>query len=139
MINAILDAGVLISGLISSSGSPAHILDALIEGRFDVTVCPMLLAEVRRALGYPRLERYVSSSNADSFIAWIARIAVIHPDPTTIEPVTRDPDDDYLFALARDAHVDMIVSGDADLIDLDEPPTRVLTPRDFLNLLNVQR
>lgn len=139
MINAILDAGVLISGLISSSGSPAHILDALIEGRFDVTVCPMLLAEVRRALGYPRLERYISSSNADAFVAWIARIAVIHPDPTTIEPVTRDPDDDYLFALARDAHVDMIVSGDADLIDLDEPPTRVLTPRDFLNLLNVQR
>lgn len=54
----------------------------------------LLFAEVRRALGYPRLERYVSRSNADSFVAWIARIAIIHPDPTTIEPVTRDPDDD---------------------------------------------
>ena len=50
--------------------------------------------------------------------------------------MTRDPDDDYLFALARDAHVDVIVSGDADLTDLDEPQTRVLTPRDFLNLLD---
>ena len=139
MIQAVLDAGVLISGLISSSGSPAQILAALVEGRFDVVVCPMLLAEVRRALGYPRLERYVTPSNADAFIAWVARIAVIHADPTTIAPVTRDPDDDYLFALARDAHVDMIVSGDADLTDLAEPPTRVLTPRAFLNALNAQR
>ncbi len=138
MINAVLDAGVLISGLISSAGSPAQILDALVEGRFDVTVCPMLLAEVRRALGYPRLERYVSPSDADTFVAWIARVAIIHPDPTAIEPVTRDPDDDYLFALARDSHADMIVSGDADLTDLDEAPTRVLTPRDFLTLLKDQ-
>ncbi|MGZ5214158.1 MAG: putative toxin-antitoxin system toxin component, PIN family [Actinomycetota bacterium] len=139
MINAILDAGVLISGLISSSGGPAQILDALCEGRFDVTVCPMLLAGVRRALGYPRLERYVSPSNADAFVAWIARVAVIHPDPTAIEPVTRDPNDDYLFALARGAHVDMIVSGDADLTDPDEAPIRILTPRAFLNLLDAQR
>ena len=139
MIQALLDAGVLISGLISSSGAPAQILDALVEGRFDVVVCPMLLAEVRRALGYPRLKRYVTPSNADAFVAWIARVAVIHADPTTIAPVTRDPDDDYLFALARDAHVDVIVSGDADLTDLDEPPARVLSPRDFLNRLNDQR
>lgn len=138
MINAVLDAGVLISGLISSAGSPAQILDALIEGRFDVTVCPMLLAEVRRALSYPRLERYVSPSDADTFVAWIARVAIIHPDPTAIDPVTRDPDDDYLFALARDSHADMIVSGDADLTDLDDAPTRVLTPRDFLTLLKDQ-
>ena len=59
--------------------------------------------------------------------------------PTTITPVTRDPDDDYLFALARDARVDVIVSDDADLTDLDEPPTRVLSPRTFLNLLSAQR
>jgi putative PIN family toxin of toxin-antitoxin system len=136
VINAVLDAGVLISGLISSSGSPAQILDALVEGRSDLTVCPMLLAEVRRALGYPRLERYVTPSNADAFVAWMARIAIIHPDPTTIEPVTRDPGDDYLFALARGAHADMIVSGDADLIEIVGPPTRVLTPRAFLNLLH---
>lgn len=139
MINAILDAGVLISGLISFSGSPSQILDALVEGRFDVTVCPMLLAEVRRALGYARLERYVTSSNADAFVAWIARLAVIHPDPTTIEPVTRDPNDDYLFALARDARVDVIVSGDADLTGLVETPIRVLTPSAFLDLFNAHR
>jgi predicted nucleic acid-binding protein len=86
VIQAILDAGVLISGLISSSGAPAHILDALAEGRFDVVVCPMLLAEVRRALGYARLERYVASSDADTFVAWIARVAVIYPDPTPSNP-----------------------------------------------------
>ncbi len=110
MINAILDAGVLISGLISSSGAPSQIFDALVEGRFDATVCPMLLAEVRRALGYRRLVRYVSPSNADAFVEWVARVAILHPDPTSIEPVTRDPGDDYLIALALGAHADMIVS-----------------------------
>lgn len=44
----------------------------------------------------------------------------------------RDPDDDYLVELARIAKVDVLVSGDKDLLALDERIVRVLTPREAL-------
>jgi uncharacterized protein len=45
-------------------------------------------------------------------------------DPIQIEPLLRDPDDDYLVALAREAGAEAIVSGDKDLLDHPglEPP-----------------
>lgn len=46
--------------------------------------------------------------------------------------MSRDPDDDYLIALARTARADALVSGDADLTDLDLTDLPVLTPRQFL-------
>lgn len=59
----------------------------------------------------------------------IRRHAVITGDPDPVPPVTRDPDDDFIVALARLHHVDAIVSGDLDLRegDFDNPP--VWTPR----------
>jgi putative PIN family toxin of toxin-antitoxin system len=132
---AVLDAGVLIAGLISSSGSPAALLAATGDGRFDIIVCPMLLAEVRRALGYPKLQRYVTSAEADEFVAWIARTAVILEDPADVPSVSRDPNDDYLFALALQADADVVVSGDGDITEVTTPPVRVMTPRAFLETL----
>ena len=46
-------------------------------------------------------------------------------DPVAVS-VSRDPKDDYLIALARQAGADCIVSGDADLSVLDDlvPPVR---------------
>jgi putative PIN family toxin of toxin-antitoxin system len=131
----VIDAGVLIAGLISSSGAPAGLLNALGEGRFDLIICPMLLAEVRRALAYPKLERYVTADDADEFIGWLARVAITRPDPSAIPSVTRDPDDDYLFALAIEAGASLVVSGDADVLAARDIPVPTSTPRDFLDAL----
>lgn len=135
MIRAVLDAGVLIAGLISSSGAPAGLLDAVGDGRFDLVVSPMLFEETRRALSYPKLQRYVTADEADAFIAWIARVGIVLADPAEIPNVTRDRDDDYLFALAVAADADVVVSGDADITSAPAPPIRVLTPRAFLDTL----
>jgi len=45
-----------------------------------------------------------------------------------VTPITRDPKDDYLIALAREAGVDAIVSGDADLVELDRADPPVVSP-----------
>lgn len=53
-----------------------------------------------------------------------------------VEPVSRDPKDDYLFALARASGARFLVSGDQHLHGLGgEMLTRVITPRDFLDAL----
>ncbi len=42
----------------------------------------------------------------------------VFDDPVEVPVVGRDPDDDYLMALARSANVDALVSGDQDLTSL---------------------
>jgi hypothetical protein len=137
-VRAILDANVLISAILSPGGSPARLLLAWRAGAFDLVVSPALLAELARALAYPKLARLVPPADADAFVAWIARSAVLAADPGTAPSVRSvDPDDDYLVALAI-AERAFLVSGDGHLTVLaDRLPVR--TPADFLALLHEPR
>jgi predicted nucleic acid-binding protein len=49
--------------------------------------------------------------------------------------VSRDPDDDYLIALALAARAHVVVSADAHLLDIPAPPVGIATPHAFLSLL----
>jgi putative PIN family toxin of toxin-antitoxin system len=51
-------------------------------------------------------------------LAEVRRLAeIVDPPPLTV-PVSRDPDDDAVLALAGAAQADLIVSGDGDLLVL---------------------
>ena len=130
-MRAVLDANVLISAILSPRGTPARIVLAWQAGAFDLVVSPALLAELRRALAYPKLERLVPPADADSFVAWIGRSALLAADPDGEPPAHAvDPADDYLIALAAVERA-VLVSGDAHLTVLaDRFPVR--TPAEFL-------
>jgi len=51
-------------------------------------------------------------------------------DPDPVPHVLRDPDDDYLVALADTSAAEAIVSGDLDLHEATGLPIMVLTPRE---------
>jgi putative PIN family toxin of toxin-antitoxin system len=137
-VRAILDANVLISAILSSRGSPARLLLAWQAGAFELVVSPALLAELARAVTYPKLARLIPPADADAFVAWIARSAVLATDPGTAPSVrSADPNDDYLLALAM-AERAVLVSGDRHLTVLaDRLPVR--TPAEFLALLGEPR
>lgn len=124
----------MISGVLSSRGAPADVLRALAAGEFELIASQALLDELERALAYPKLRRHISESDAAELIRWVAGSATVVVDPETDPPVhSRDPDDDYLIALAS-AHRAALVSGDKHLLALDgEIP--VFSPRAFLELL----
>jgi putative PIN family toxin of toxin-antitoxin system len=130
-VRAVLDANVLISAILSPRGTPARLLHAWQAGEFDLVISPWLLAELRRALAYPKLERLVPAADADAFVAWIRRSGVLAVDPEGEPPVHAvGPNDDYLLALAA-AERGVLVSGDAHLTVLaDRFPVR--TPAAFL-------
>lgn len=133
-MRAVLDVNVLISATLSQTGSPARLLVAWQTGAFELIVSPALLAELERALGYPKLRRLVFPEDADAFVAWLERSATLVPDAETAPPVTSvDPGDDYLIALAADQRA-MLVSGDAHLTTLAET-FPVVTPARFLAML----
>lgn len=130
-MRAVLDANVLISAILSPRGAPAGLLLAWQAGAFDLVVSPLLLAEVRRALAYPKLERLVPPADADALVAWLGRAAELAVDPAGPPPIrSGDPGDDYLIALAA-AERALLVSGDRHLTSL-APRVPARTPVEFL-------
>lgn len=131
-MRAVLDPNVLISALLSPDGAPARLLRARLHGGFELVVSPDLLAELERALGYPKLRKRVSADDARAFLDWLASTADMAEDPDDPPAVTsRDPGDDYLIALAESQRA-ALVSGDEHLLELaDRIP--VFTPAGFLS------
>jgi putative PIN family toxin of toxin-antitoxin system len=129
----VIDANLWISALLSPSAAPAGVLRAVLGGQLTAVASPQLLAELAGVLEREKFRRWVSTTDAEQFVQAVAGKAELHPDMHPPRPVTRDPDDDYLVALADTAGA-LLVTGDADLLDADlDPPA--LTPRALLDLL----
>ena len=135
MTRAVLDSSVLVSALITRRDTPpGQVLRAWARGRFQLVVSEKLLGEVSEVLGRPKFSSYVTSDEVGEFLETLRTEAAFHPDPSRVETFTRDPDDDYLVALARSADA-TLVSSDADLFDIDLDYPRAVTPREFLEQL----
>ena len=116
-MRAVLDPNILIAALLSRSGPPGQIVARWLAGEFELVVSETLLAELERALAYPKLRRRVSADEAAELISILARAAVLAPDPPAPARRSADPGDDYLLALAEATHA-VLVSGDRHLLDL---------------------
>lgn len=136
MQRVVLDPSVLVSAVLSRSGAPAEILDRWREGRFDLVVSPQLLDELEGVLLRPKFAGIVDEDDARAYVDALAGEGVLVRDPPNPAPVTRDTADDYVVALAVEAGAEAIVSGDADLLELENPPIPMLTPRQFLEQLD---
>ncbi len=66
-----------------------------------------------------------------------AEAGTVVDDPVDVEALLRDPDDDYLIALAREADAEMIVSGDRDLLDHVGLEPKAISPRHACELLGL--
>lgn len=137
-MRAVVDVNVLISGVLSAKGPSAEILRGSRDGLFELLVSEMLLAELQRTLGYPKLRKRVPPEKAAAFANWVRGHATLAEDPASPPPVgSRDPDDDYLLALAISRRA-YLVTGDQDLLVLsDDLP--ILTPAKFATKLRESR
>lgn len=76
-------------------------MDLASAGALRLVACPLLLDELDRVLARERFLRWRSRDQLDRFVADLRALADIVDDPTDVPSVTRDPDDDYLVALAE--------------------------------------
>ena len=116
-MRVVLDVNVLVSALLSRAGAPGRLLALWLEGAFELVVSEELLAELGRALAYPKLREHISPEDAADFIALLRSTASMVAGAERPEPISRDPGDDYLLALAK-ASASVLVSGDRDLLVL---------------------
>jgi putative PIN family toxin of toxin-antitoxin system len=133
-LRAVLDANVIISGVLARDGAPARVLAAWGKGAFELIVSPALLAELGRAFSYPKLRERIDPQDAASLLDWLSRLAILAEDAETAPARSADPADDYLIALAAGNDA-LLVSGDKHLLDLaKELP--ILPPARFLELID---
>jgi putative PIN family toxin of toxin-antitoxin system len=115
----VLDTNIVISGLLWN-GPPRRLLDAAIGGAVDIFTTAVLITELSKALAYPKFARRIAA-NGDSIDRCVGRFMTIAhlTSAATIDGViSADPDDDHVIACALAAHADIIVSGDAHLLNL---------------------
>jgi hypothetical protein len=129
-VRAVLDVNVLISGALSARGPSAEILRSCRDGAFEMIVSELLIAELTRALAYPKLRKRIPAEKAAALISWVRGHGTFVEDPPDPGPIrSPDPDDDYLLALAISRR-SFLVTGDQHLLGLrDDLP--IVTPAEF--------
>ena len=116
----VADTNTVISGLLWQ-GAPRRLINASRAQKLTLVTSPVLLAELAEVLARDKFAARIlrAGLSAKALLEDYADIVhVIEPDALPV-PVSRDPDDDEVLACAITARVDAIVSGDADLLILE--------------------
>ena len=136
-MRVVLDANIWVSAAIRT-GPAYRIVQSWLSGsaRFEVVICPALIAEVEQVLTQrPRLRKWIALDVAERYVETLRVLADVVRDPAEVEATTRDVDDDYLVALAREHGADYIVTGDKDLLEWPDQRPPVLAPAAFAELV----
>ncbi len=118
-MRAVFDTNVLIAALLWR-GPPHVLLQHVRAGTVSMVSSPVLLAELADVLGRPKFDAILVKTNTsrERSLAEVRQLAEVIEPPPLPQPVCRDPDDDQVLALALAAKVEVIVSGDDDLLSL---------------------
>ncbi len=138
MTRAVLDANVLVSGILSPKGAPAKVLTAWQAEQFHLVLSEAVLDEINRVLHYPRIatRHRWSEERLQGFIEDLAHLAIMTPGAAYLAVIAEDPPDDRYLECAIEGEADYIVSGDQHLLELGEyQGVGILTPRAFLDVL----
>jgi uncharacterized protein len=118
-VRAVIDTNVLMAGLLWR-GPPHALLEHVRAGTVSLVSSPALLTELADVIGRAKFDVILTRTNTsrERSLAEVRRLAEVIVPPPLPQPVCRDPDDDEVLALAIAAKVDLVVSGDKDLLSL---------------------
>lgn len=127
---------MLVSAAISPRGAPRELILLWHVGVFELVVSYELLFELQSILLREKFRRYRPERDVLDYVLWLRENATLGSEGE-MRSLSRDPDDDYLLALACSSGADYLVSGDPDLRDLEEQEDlpAVVSPRRFVDLV----
>lgn len=134
-MRVVLDTNIIVSALIASTGRPAAIIDAWLDGKFTLLTCAAHIDELRATLQKPRVAELIKPHKAGRLVNQIKRFAE-DVDPLPRVERSPDPTDDFLLALCEAGKADYLVTGDkGGLLALDRHKvTRIVSANDFAAL-----
>jgi len=129
----ILDTNLWISFLITGDFS---FLDRYLEtGKIKLIFSEELFSEFITVTNRPKFRKYFAGSDIDHLIRLIDKFGILVQVTTEIQQC-RDIKDNFLLSLAIDSNADYLVTGDKDLLDLEQiNETKILTIQGLRNEL----
>lgn len=133
---AVVDTNVLISAALSANSAPALLLRLLLQ-QARLVFSSQTFAELETRLWRPKFDRYLSMETRRSLLHDFNAVAewVSLDESAEICAIrySRDPDDDKFIHTALVGKVDVVVSGDQDLLVLQNVgDVAILSPADLL-------
>lgn len=131
-----IDSNLLISGLLLPQSVPGRVLQAWRNGVFAWATCDEQFHEISQVMLRPAILSRVSGGAAQiektlrEMRAHCLWLRLSHPLPS----VCRDARDDFLFALCDQYQLELIVSGDNDVLAL-KGQYPVITPKMLVDRL----
>ena len=112
----VIDTNVVISGTFFK-GNPRRIIEAVADKRFDAFASTEIIREYREIFD-EMIERKQGKADHHVLDPFISRLSIIEPESEI--RICRDPDDDKFINCAVDSKALYIVSGDKDLLVLEQ-------------------
>ena len=133
-MRVVLDTNVWLSGLLWG-GVPAQILQLIEQGQLEAIASEEILTELRQTLDRPKLQKRLNQLGiaTNAIILAVGQIVtIVSTEPIQIDNL-RDPKDAIIIAAAIAGEVEFIISGDQDLLVLEQiSGILILSPRDFI-------
>jgi len=136
-LRAVLDTNVLVSALLFDQGRLSWLRPCWQQGQLTPVLAEPTARELLRVLAYPkfRLQAAERERLLEDLLPWCESWAAAIPSSAYH---VRDPHDQVFLNLAMAAATPVLVTGDADLLALQEtvPALQILAPADFHSWLS---
>jgi len=136
-VRAIIDTNVLVSGLISPSGPPSKIIDAILRGDIIPVMSPATFAELEDVLHRPQLQRYFRRAKLTPFqlLSQLHTVAEIAAPKKASSRIRDEKDRAFIELAATRPPVDFLVTGDKDFDQATYEDVTVISASLFAELL----
>ena len=113
----------------------SSLTDVLCRHDIQVFVSEQLLEEIRTVIDRPKFDRLISQETRFNFFEMVYDVCILVDITVQAESPIRDIKDLYLLSMAESVPVDYIVSGDKDLLALEQHAgIPIMNYSDFVSL-----
>lgn len=133
ILKVIIDTNLWISFLIGKE--LASLKGLIVENYVQPVFSQESLDELRLVTQRPKLQKYFPKQKVDELLQFLKSISLFIEIESNVA-TCRDPKDNYLLAIAKDSHADYLVTGDQDLLILENfYGTKIISYRNFLSTI----
>ena len=137
-MRVVLDTNVLLSAFFKADSPPYKLVQAWMDGRFEVVTGAGQIEEIVRVARYPRVRQLLEPAEVGWLVNRLRDRAIVLTRLPKVD-VSPDPADNFLFSLAQAGGAAYLVSGDRSgvLAVRRHGICRVVTARQFAALLKL--
>ncbi len=131
MLKVVYDTNIVVSGLLSTRGIPALLLDLVINERVSLILSENVFDEYVDVLGRPKFN--LPKRQRSSVLRRLKNLAE-WVEPTQRISVSNDPDDNMILECAVASRANYLVTGNLRHLPKTIRQTDIINPRQFLDI-----